>query len=182
MANRLFLHICCAPCLIAPLRHLREESAWQVEGFWFNPNLHPYTEYRKRMETLHDFVARVVLPMHWHDDYALEMFLKTVAPAPDLRCESCYRIRLRETAKQALELHFDAFSSTLLYSRYQKHDLIVAVAREAAQEFGVSFYYEDFRVFWDEGNRLSREDGMYRQPYCGCIYSEKERYYKGPKF
>jgi hypothetical protein len=88
-------------------------------------------------------------------------------------------VRLRRTAAQALKGHFDAFTTTLLYSRYQKHDLIRQTGEAISREMKVPFYYQDFRVGWEEGNRRSREMEMYRQKYCGCIYSEKERFYKG---
>jgi predicted adenine nucleotide alpha hydrolase (AANH) superfamily ATPase len=115
-----------------------------------------------------DFVCR--------DDYALEQFLAAVAAHPDLRCHYCYFSRLDETARKAAELGFDAFTTSLLYSRYQNHDHIIAAAERAAERNGITFHYEDFRPGWQEGIRLSKEMGLYRQQYCGCIYSEKERY------
>jgi len=85
---------------------------------------------------------------------------------------------LKYTAEQAKKENFDAFTSTLLYSRYQKHDLIKEIGETLSRQLGIPFYYQDFRSGWNEGIKISRELGMYRQPYCGCIYSEKERFYK----
>jgi predicted adenine nucleotide alpha hydrolase (AANH) superfamily ATPase len=94
------------------------------------------------------------------------------------RCQACYYLRLSYTAKIARSQAFDGFTTTLLYSRYQKHEWIKSTAESLAKEYGVSFYYHDFRAGWSEGIRISKEAGMYRQPYCGCIYSEKERYWR----
>jgi predicted adenine nucleotide alpha hydrolase (AANH) superfamily ATPase len=90
-------------------------------------------------------------------------------------------MRLSEVARTAKQHDLDAFTSTLLYSRYQNHELIRQIAGEEAQKQGVFFLYRDFREGWLEGIRVSKEQGMYRQSYCGCIYSEKDRYYRKPR-
>ena len=175
---RILLHICCAPCTIYPLEILRKEAG-QVKGLFFNPNIHLYLEYKKRLDTVREYAAREGLEVAVAEGYPIEEFLlKTAALGKD-RCSYCYEVRLRHTAEQARKGLFDAFTTTLLYSRYQKHDLIRATAEDAAREFNIPFYYRDFREGWDEGVRLSKEMGLYRQKYCGCIYSEKERFYKG---
>ena len=175
---KLLLHLCCAPCTIYPLEILRKDAG-QVKGVFFNPNIHPYLEYKKRLDTVREYAAREGLEVAVAEGYPIEEFLlKTAALGKD-RCSYCYEVRLRHTAEQARKGLFDAFTTTLLYSRYQKHDLIRATAEDAAREFNIPFYYRDFREGWDEGVRLSKEMGLYRQKYCGCIYSEKERFYKG---
>ena len=88
-------------------------------------------------------------------------------------------MRLDAAGAAAREKGFRAFTSSLLYSKYQKHDLIAGVGREMGAEHGVEFYYEDFRHGWREGIVESKAMGLYRQPYCGCIYSERDRYRKG---
>jgi predicted adenine nucleotide alpha hydrolase (AANH) superfamily ATPase len=175
---KILLHICCAPCTIFPLRLLREEGN-EVLGFFFNPNIHPYLEYQKRLDTLTAFAAQQSLTVIRDDDYPLEAFLQQVAFKEEERCRQCYMFRISKTAQTAKEGRFDAFTTTLLYSRYQKHDLIREEAESAAGKQGIPFLYRDFREGWDEGVRVSKETGMYRQPYCGCIYSEKERYFSG---
>ena len=110
------------------------------------------------------------------DEYDLEGFLANVASEPEKRCSYCYSSRLFATAAAASELGFEAFSASLLYSRYQRHEEIRALGEQAEKEFGITFFYEDFRPGWQEGIRISKELGLYRQQYCGCIYSEKERY------
>lgn len=173
--KNILLHTCCAPCSIYPLRKLLERGL-SVTGFFFNHNIHPYQEYCRRLDAVRDFAGQKSLEMIYHDEYALEQFLSTVAAHPSDRCTYCYFSRLDATAAKAAELGFDAFTSSLLYSRYQNHELIVQAAERAAERHGVAFYYEDFRPGWQEGIRASKEMGLYRQQYCGCIYSEKERY------
>lgn len=171
----ILLHICCAPCAIFPVQELRS-SGKQVTGFFFNHNIHPLLEYRKRLETVRDYAALVELEVIYRDEYRLEEFLAAVAGAPEERCTYCYASRLEMAAAEASCLGFDGFSTTLLYSKYQKHDLIVELAQHFALKYGVHFDYVDFRTGWQKGIDLSRKLGLYRQQYCGCIYSEKERY------
>jgi len=87
-------------------------------------------------------------------------------------------MRLEKTATVAKEMSFDAFSTTLLYSRYQRHTQLISLCEDLSIKYDISFYYEDFRVGWQQGIDISKELEMYRQPYCGCVYSEQERYDK----
>ena len=175
---KILLHICCAPCTIYPLEILRKKAG-QVKGVFFNPNIHPYLEYKKRLDTVREYAAREGLEVNLAEGYPIEDFLQKTAALGKDRCSYCYEVRLRHTAEQARRGLFDAFTTTLLYSRYQKHDLIRTTAEDAAREFNIPFYYRDFRTGWEEGVRLSKDMGLYRQKYCGCIFSEKERYFKG---
>jgi len=172
---RILLHICCAPCTIYPLKIFREERL-EVTGCFYNPNIHPFREYRRRLETLENFAGEENLALMIHPEYEMEAFLRRVVYREEDRCRHCYEMRLRHTAAAAREGNYDGFSTTLLYSKYQKHELIRSVGEKMAEEYAVPFYYRDFRRGWEEGVRVSRERAMYRQPYCGCIYSEKERY------
>jgi len=171
----ILLHICCGPCAIFPLRSLRA-SDHAVTGFFYNHNIHPFLEYTRRLDAVRNMAEQETLPMIMRDEYDLEGFLANVAAAPDARCEYCYASRLQATASMAAEHGFDAFTASLLYSRYQRHDEIRKLGEQAAKKYGIQFYYEDFRSGWQEGIRLSKERGLYRQQYCGCIYSEKDRY------
>jgi epoxyqueuosine reductase len=171
----ILLHICCAPCAVYPLSRLREDG-FSVQGYWYNPNIHPYLEYRKRMDTLQEFSARADLPVAYRDGYDLDAFLGRVAGKGPGRCEQCYRMRLDAAAAEAKQSGNRLFTTSLLYSKYQKHDLIAGVAKEMARERGVGLYYEDFRKGWSKGIAESRAMGLYRQQYCGCVYSEQERY------
>lgn len=169
------LHICCANCAIYPVKALRERSG-EVTGYFFNHNIHPYQEFRRRLDAVRQYATEVVLPLIVNDSYALDEFLANVAADPAQRCSYCYQSRLEATARYAAEHGFAAFSSSLLYSRYQQHDLIRARGEVLGQRYGVEFLYEDFRSGWQAGIVASKAMGLYRQQYCGCIYSERDRY------
>ncbi len=172
---KILFHICCANCAIYPFLRMKEEGEEAV-GFFFNPNIHPYQEYRKRIETLKFYSEKAGLEVRYRDEYLLEEFLRNVALQPEERCRYCYTIRLRATAEEAKRTRVDGFSTTLLYSVYQKHQLIKETGQRISAEAGIPFYYEDFRPGWKKGVEISKAMGLYRQQYCGCIYSEKERY------
>ncbi len=169
------LHICCAPCAIYPLAELRAQGM-AVTGFFYNHNIHPYQEYRRRLDTVREYAAKVDLPVIYRDEYRLEEFLAAVAGNPTERCLYCYASRLEMVAKAAVAAGFDAFTSSLLYSRYQKHDTIREIGERLGAQYSIRFLYDDFRRGWRRGIDISRELGLYRQQYCGCIYSEQERY------
>lgn len=174
------LHICCAPCSIECIKTLRAENIQPV-GYWYNPNIHPYTEYRSRKTTLEEYAKSIDMPLIVNNQYGLRPFLQAIGGAFDDRCETCYRLRLGETARCAAERGFESFTTTLLISPYQNHELIVKVAQEAAATHGVSFLYRDFRPTFKESQQIARESGFYMQKYCGCIFSEEERYRRRKK-
>ena len=174
---KVLLHICCAPCAIYPTNMLREQKA-EVMGYFYRNNIHPYKECLKREQTLKTYADRIELRVIHQQGYDLEGFLRNVAYRESNRCSYCYHERLRSTALIAKRGKFDAFTTTLLYSRHQKHDMIASIGDSVAKAVGVPFHYHDFRQGWKEGIEASRSMGLYRQPYCGCIYSEKERFYR----
>lgn len=172
---KVLLHICCANCAIYPVKSLRERGV-ELTGYFFNHNIHPYQEYCRRLATVYKYAELVTLPIISNDHYGLDEFLAQVASEPAQRCTYCYHSRLEATARYAAGHGFDAFSSSLLYSRYQKHDLIRANGETLGRRFGIDFLYEDFRAGWQAGIVASKAMGLYRQQYCGCIYSERDRY------
>ena len=174
------LHICCAPCANQPIEILRTDGM-EVTGFWYNPNIHPVTEYRARRNCLQEYAQTIELPLILKNDYALRPFVRAVADDIAHRCGKCYEMRLFETARQAAEGGFDSFTSSLFISPYQKHDLMREVAERAAFEYGVKFEYRDFRPYFRAGQEKARELEMYIQKYCGCVFSEEERYLKKSK-
>ena len=174
------LHICCAPCANQPIEVLRTDKI-QVTGFWYNPNIHPFTEYRSRRNCLREYASAIELPLIEKDDYGLRPFVREVAADIEGRCVKCYEMRLFETARMAAEGGFDSFTSSLFISPYQNHDLMREVAERAAKENGVEFLYRDFRPYFRDGQNFAREHGFYMQKYCGCVFSEQERYLKKTK-
>ncbi len=176
----LLLHLCCAPCAIYPVRVLRAAGK-ELRGFFYRDNIHPYSECLRREETLTTWAGEIALSVIHAPGYDLEGFLQRVVFREKERCRICYHTRLQATARIARHGKFSAFSTTLLYSRHQQHDLIRAIGETVADEEGIAFHYQDFRPGWEEGIAASRARGMYRQSYCGCIYSEKERYFSPGK-
>lgn len=177
---KILLHICCAPCSIFPIEHLRGEN-FEVRGFFYRHNIHPYTECLKREETLVAYAGRIGLPVIYQSGYDLEGFLRRAAFREQDRCRICYFERLNETALLARRGKFDAFTSSLLYSKFQNHELILQIGESIEKKVGIPFYYKDFREGWTHGIEESKRNNMYRQQYCGCIYSEKQRFFHPPK-
>ena len=173
---KMLLHTCCGPCSIYPLRSLREKG-FDPMGFFYRSNIHPYSECLKRQQTLIEYAHQMDFKIIISDAYDLENFLRNIAYRENKRCYFCYHDRLRSTALVARRGKFDAFSTTLLYSKFQKHDLIKSIGEAVGESVGIQFYYQDFRQGWKEGIETSKRLNMYRQTYCGCIYSEKERYF-----
>ncbi len=177
---KILLHICCGPCAAFPVQHLRA-AGHEIVGYFYNPNIHPYKEFTRRLDTSREFAAKVGLDLVVDASYTLEDYLARALAAGGDRCRACYELRLRRAARYAQENGFDCFTTTLLVSPYQRHETIQEVGENIAAEENVPFCYIDFRPGWPEGVRISKELELYRQPYCGCIFSERDRYYKPRK-
>ena len=175
--DSVLLHSCCAPCSVYCIEALRGEGVAPT-SLWFNPNIHPYQEYKARRDTLIDYGARVGVDVRVLDDYGLRDFVRAVASDIDRRCAHCYTIRLGTAARYAAEHGFAAFTSSLLISPYQNHALLRQVGEAMAARYGVAFLYRDFRPGFRAGQAKARELGLYMQKYCGCVFSEEERYAK----
>jgi predicted adenine nucleotide alpha hydrolase (AANH) superfamily ATPase len=171
----MLLHTCCAPCTVKCVEILRAEGAEPVL-FWRNPNIHPYTEYQSRLDALRRYAAENALELVEHGEYGLRPFVRAVSGDVESRCGYCYASRLNRAAQYAAENGYAGFSTTLLISPYQKHDLIAETAQKAARTYGTDFVYHDFRPFFREGQAAARASGLYMQKYCGCIFSEEDRY------
>lgn len=174
---KVLLHVCCANCAIYPIKTMRDEGL-EVMGFFYRHNIHPYTECVKRQEALQAYAEQINLKVIYQEGYDIEGFIQNVAFRESERCNYCYHDRLRSTALLAKRGKFDYFSSTLLYSKHQKHDLIRTMGESVGKSVGVPFLYQDYREGWKEGIECSKQMGLYRQHYCGCIYSEKERFFQ----
>lgn len=175
MTKPILLHVCCGPCATYTVKRLREEG-WEVTGYWFNPNIQPYSEHERRREALAKFAEAVNLPVIWEPGYEMVTFLREVAGRERFRerCLLCYRLRLERTALVAAERGFQTLTTTLLISPYQDQEAIRALGEELAGARGLAFYFENFRRGFAEHHRLAREYDLYRQRYCGCVYSEWE--------
>jgi len=178
--DKVLLHTCCAPCSVHCVESLRAEGIEPV-SFWYNPNIHPYQEYKARRDTLKDYAAAIGMELLIREEYGLRPFVRAVAADLDHRCGWCYSRRLEETARYAAEHGFPAFSTTLLVSPYQDHEGIVAAGERLAAAHGLEFLYRDFRPGFRDGQKKAREAGLYMQKYCGCVFSEEERYLKANK-
>ena len=174
---KILLHICCAPCAVYTAKMLRMED-FDVMGYFYKNNIHPYLECVKRQKALQAYAKMIDLNVIYQKGYDLEGFLRNVVFRESNRCSYCYHDRLKSTALTAKRNKFDYFTTTLLYSKFQKHDMIQSIGEAVGRSVGIPFYYQDFRSGWKEGVETSKKLGLYRQQYCGCVYSEKERYYK----
>lgn len=172
---RILLHQCCAPCSVYPVRELKE-GGHDICAYFFNPNIHPLTELYARFEQAVLFNRAQGIEMIADDTYGLTDFTRNAAYRENMRCAYCYSSRMEKAAQTAAEKGFDCFSTTLLYSRYQKHELIIEMCEAAAKKYGVPFHYEDWREGWQHGIDESKRLEMYRQKYCGCIYSEEDAF------
>ena len=171
----ILLHICCAPCLIFPIEELRKGGE-KVGGFFYNPNIHPYSEYLKRKEEIAKYAGPAGLTVTYAD-YDIKSYFQHIVYNEDAknRCPVCWWLRMEKTAKFAKENNFDSFTTTLLGSPYQDHDLIKSLCEDIAKRAGIGFYYKDFRTGFRAAHDKARSQGIYCQNYCGCIFSEVER-------
>ncbi len=174
--KRVLLHICCGPCSLYPVQDLRRQG-YEVVGIFYNPNIHPLQEYLRRRHGALEAADHLGLKMIWKDDeYDPGTYLRQVAFREPKRCFLCYQMRLERTMSIAGRGNFDFFSTTLLYSIHQQHQEIVHLGRDMAGNKTLQFLDRDFRPGWKAGIEQSLELRIYRQQYCGCLYSEVERF------
>ena len=175
---KLLLHTCCAPCSVYCIDSLRKENIEPIV-YWFNPNIHPYMEYKSRRDCLKEYTKNINVQAIFEENYGLQEFCKNVIGDLQNRCKKyCYPVRLEQTAKYAKENGYTHFSTTLLVSPYQNHEALISVANQMAKKYEVQFLYRDFRIGFRAGQDKARELGLYMQKYCGCVFSEEIRYSK----
>jgi predicted adenine nucleotide alpha hydrolase (AANH) superfamily ATPase len=170
---KLLMHMCCAPCSVFPLAQLREEGI-VPDGVFFNPNIHPVEEFQRRRENVEKLAGIKGLKVSYFDDFRQDDW-ESFGGTGDARCTMCYAVRLEKAAELAAEGGYDAFTTSLLVSPYQKHDLIKQLGEKFAEKAGVKFFYRDFRPGFRQGQQEAKELGLYRQKYCGCIISYNSR-------
>ena len=161
------MHMCCAPCSTYPVKILKEKNI-NFTGYFYNPNIHPYEEYERRRNTVKEFSEIVNIDVIYNDEYLEREWLEY---KDNNRCKMCYNLRIDKTAHYASLNGYNAFTTTLLISPYQNHELIKELGNKYAKKYGIEFYYEDFRPYFREGQSIAREYNLYRQKYCGCIIS-----------
>jgi predicted adenine nucleotide alpha hydrolase (AANH) superfamily ATPase len=161
--------MCCGPCSTYPVQELLKEN-FEILGFFYNPNIHPIEEHVKRKENVEKFSSVTNIPVIYDSDFRQQEWedMKSIGEA---RCNRCYSLRLEKVAAYAAENGFEAFTTTLLVSPYQKHELIKELAEKYAEKYGVEFVYRDFRPGFRLGQQMAKDMGLYRQKYCGCILS-----------
>jgi len=169
----LLLHICCGPCMIYPLEVLKLKGFSPI-GYFYNPNIHPILEFNNRKKAVLDLKSdiEVIYP-----EYSPKEFFRAVnlKEEPSVRCPICWRIRLKKTACLAKEKGYKYFTTTLLVSPYQNHEVLKKIGQEVGLEEGVEFVYADFRSGFRKAHDQAKNKGIYCQKYCGCIYSDIER-------
>lgn len=170
----LALHACCGPCLIEPYDDLAGD--FDIVVVYANPNIHPVAEYERRRDVAAAYAERVGARFVELSYDPAEWLARVgaVATAPKQRCRACYRLRIDKVAEWAAANGVDAVSTTLTVSPYQDPDAITAAGESAASDAGVRYVARDYRERYPEATRRSRELGMYRQNYCGCVMSELE--------
>jgi len=173
--ENLLLHICCAGCLCAPLEELRKDG-FHVHGYFYNPNIHPLLEFRRRLKAVRIFQESDPIKVNYCNEYGLREYLDEVDYKGDNRCGDCYRLRLRVTAMYAKDQGFDAFCSTLLFSEHQDHEEVKRIGDQVSEQVGIPFEYRDYRHLCECSRKIANKKMLYKQSYCGCIFSEFERY------
>jgi epoxyqueuosine reductase len=173
MQNSILLHVCCAHCTAYTVEYLRKEG-YEVTAFWYNPNIHPFTEHQYRLEAIKSLSIEMQFPLVSDDNYDMIKYFQVIVGHETDRCRHCFNLRLSRTVLRAKRDGFTEFTTTLLISPHQKHELIKEVGEAAAQ--GLDFLYVDLRKRYSDSRHITKPLNLYRQQYCGCIYSEWERY------
>ena len=177
--SRLLLHSCCAPCSSYVLEYLSE--FFEITVFYYNPNIYPPEEYFKREEEQKRFIEKIPAknPIHFlAGEFEDEKFYEAVKgmenePEGGKRCFECYALRLEKTAQEAKESGFDYFTTTLSISPHKNAQELNRIGGEIAEKYGIKYLFSDFKKKggYKRSCELSEEYGMYRQDYCGCVYS-----------
>lgn len=173
--KKVLIHVCCAHCAAYTAEHWRQQG-YEVGGYWYNPNIHPYTEHQNRLESMKALAEEINLPLIIEEGYDFIEYFRRVAGHEEERCEHCFELRLASTAEAARKKGFEAFTTTLLISPHQKHDVLKETGEKIAKTQGIEFLYADLRKRYSDSRHITKPLNLYRQQYCGCLYSEWERY------
>jgi len=173
--KKVLIHVCCAHCTAYTVDYWRQQG-YKVSALWHNPNIHPYTEHQHRLEAMKSLAQEMNLPLTVTEGYDMIEYFRRVAGHESQRCQYCFRLRLSKTAETARQTGFSAFTTTLLISPHQKHDLLREIGDELAKEKNIEFLYAGLRKRYSDSRHLTKPLNLYRQQYCGCIYSEWEHH------
>jgi len=176
--KKVMLHVCCAHCAAYTVEHWRQQG-YEVSAFWYNPNIHPYSEHQNRLESMERLAEKLNLPLVIAEGYDMPEYFRRVSGREEQRCQLCFELRLGATAETAREKGFDAFTTTLLISPHQQHEILLETGNRTAGEKKIEFLYADLRKRYSDSRHITKPMDLYRQQYCGCIYSEWERYADG---
>jgi len=174
-SKSVLVHCCCAHCAAYTVSYWRQQG-YEVGALWYNPNIHPYMEHQHRLEAMKSLAQGVDLPLIIAEGYDIIDYFRQVVGHESQRCQYCFGLRLLRTAETAQQRDFSAFTTTLLISPHQKHDLIREVGNKIAEEKSLDFLYADLRKRYSDSRHMTKGLNLYRQQYCGCVYSEWERY------
>ena len=174
-ADSVLVHCCCVHCAAYTIDYWQQQGH-RVSVLWYNPNIHPYLEHQHRLESMESLAQEVNLPLIITEGYDLIDYFRQVAGHEPQRCRHCFRLRLLKTAETAYRMGFSAFTTSLLISPHQKHDLLREIGSTISKEKGIDFLYIDLRKRYSDSRHITKGLNLYRQQYCGCVYSEWERY------
>lgn len=175
MRDSILIHCCCAHCTAYTIDYWRRQG-YELTAFWYNPNIHPYMEHQQRLESMKSLAKEFNFKLIIDDGYDMIRYFNRVVGHEGQRCRYCFQLRLQKTAEAAFELGYKAFTSSLLISPHQKHDLLLEVGNIIAKDVDINYLYADLRKRYSDSRRMTKPLGLYRQQYCGCVYSEWERF------
>ncbi len=176
LKEKIVVHVCCGVCAIKILEYL--EKDFEPTGYWYNPNIHPFNEYKTRLQTAGYVFQRTGKEIEWNLDYDITDWFNTTLPFAkdrEKRCRNCYHMRLERTAQFTKERDIKIFTTTMFYSIHQDIESIKETGEKVAVDYGIKFLPLDLRQFYNEGKKIARDWHLYRQRYCGCLFSEIER-------
>ena len=176
-SKSVLVHCCCAHCAAYTVDYWRQQG-YEVSNLWYNPNIHPYTEHQHRLEAMKSLAQEVNLPLIITEGYDIIDYFRQVVGHESQCCQHCFGLRLLKTAETAYQRGFSAFTTSLLISPHQKHNLLREIGNKISREKGVDFLYADLRKRYSDSRHMTKGLDLYRQQYCGCVYSEWERYAK----
>ncbi len=178
--NKILIHTCCGPCFVEIFYDILEakevflEKDVQITSLFYNPNIQPKMEYEKRKKTLQSFCNKVSCDLIVVDEYNLNKFVNEVVNLEERfesRCEYCYYTRLKHTFEYAKTLGYTSVMTTLSISPYQNQELIKKVGDKLSKEYNIRYIHLDYTKLFRQGQKRAVDLKMYRQKYCGCIFS-----------